>query len=145
MQIKETTIRPVELLILTRTTKKAQRIFHFLFWYINTFFQALKLVIFLPFLKHKTTIQRKLSDVIKLYKFKLKHDLVRPQAAKFKLLVVLSTTTTMNVGNRWHSTSGPNINAMRDFWDKTCSTVCPWWRVECVSFSNSKLLGSKMS
>ena len=81
---------------------------------MKTFFQALKLVIFLPFLKHKTTIQRKLSDVIKLYKFKLKHDLVRPQVAKFKLLVVLSTTT-MNVGNRWHSTAGPNINVMRDF------------------------------
>ena len=80
---------------------------------MKTFFQAVKLVIFLPFLKHKTTIQRKLSDVIKLYKFKLKHDFVRPQAAKFRLLVVLSTTT-MNVGKRWHSTAGPKINVMRD-------------------------------
>ena len=80
---------------------------------MKTFFQAVKLVIFLPFLKHKTTIQRKLSDVIKLYKFKLKHDFVRPQAAKFKLLVVLSTTT-INVGNIWHSIAGPKINVMRD-------------------------------
>ena len=83
---------------------------------MKTFFQALNLVIFLPFLKHQTAIQRKLSDVIKLYQFKLKHDLVRPQAAKFKLLVVLSTTTTtMNVGKRWHSTAGPKISVMRDF------------------------------
>ena len=85
---------------------------------MKTFFQALKLVIFLSFLKHQTTIQRKLSDVIKPYQFKLKHDLVRPQAAKFKLLVVLlttTTTTTMNVGNRWHSTAGPKISVMRDF------------------------------
>ena len=92
---------------------------------MKTFFQALNLVIFLPFLKHQTTIQRKLSDVIKLYKFKLKHDFVRPQAAKFKLLVVLLTTTTMNVGNRWHSTTGPKINVTRDFSAKTCSAVCP--------------------
>ena len=81
--------------------------------YENLFFQALKQVIFFPFLKHKTTIERKLSDVIKLYQIKLKHDLVRPQAAKFRLLVVLSTTT-MNVGKRWHSTAGPKINVMRD-------------------------------
>ena len=79
---------------------------------------------FFPFLKHKTTIQRKLSDVTKLYKMKLKHDLVRPQEAKFRVLVVLSTTT-MNVGNRWHSTAGPKINVMRDFLAKTCSAVCP--------------------
>ena len=81
---------------------------------MKTFFQALKRVIFLPFLKHKTTIQHRWSDVTKLYQFKLKHDLVRPQAAKFRLLVVLSTTA-MNVRNRWHSTAGPKIDVMRDF------------------------------
>ena len=81
---------------------------------MKTLFQALKLVIFLPFLKHETTIQRRLSDITKLYEFKLKHDRVRPQAAKFRLLVVLSTTA-MNVRNTWHSTAGPKINVMRDF------------------------------
>ena len=49
------------------------------------------------------------------YHSNTKHDLVRSQAAKFKLLVVLLTTTTMNVGNRWHSTAGPKISVMRDF------------------------------
>ena len=81
---------------------------------MKTFLQALKRVIFLPFLKHNTTIQHRLSDVTKLYQYKLKHDLVRPQAAKFRLLVVLSTTA-MNVRNRWHSTAGPKIDVMRDF------------------------------
>ena len=80
---------------------------------MKIFFQALTQVITFPFLKHKTTIQRKLSDVTKLYQFKLKHDLVRPQAAKFRLLVVLSTK--MKVWNRWHSTAGPKINVIRDF------------------------------
>ena len=79
---------------------------------MKTFFQALNLVIFLPFLKHQTTIQTR-------------NTIVRSQAAKFKLLEVLLTTTTMNVGNRWHSTAGPKINVMRDFSAKTCSAVCP--------------------
>ena len=79
---------------------------------METFFQVLKQVIFFPFLKHKTTIQRKWSDLTKLYQFKLKHNLVRPQAAKFRPLVVLSTTA-INVET--HRTAGPKINLMRDF------------------------------
>ena len=78
------------------------------------FFICFMIAIFFPFLKHETTIQRKLSDVTKLYQFRLKHDLVRLQAAKFILLVVLSITA-MNVVNRWHSAAGPKINVMRDF------------------------------
>ena len=141
MLIKETTIRLVELLIIfTRTTKTSQRIFHSSILIYENIFSGIKLVIFLRFLKHKTTIQRKLSDVMSSC-VNLSWNTI---SFVFRLLVVLSITT-MNVGNRWHSTAGPKINVMNDFWAKTCSAVCPWQRVECVSFSNSKLLDLKTS
>ena len=34
---------------------------------------------------------------------------------------------------------------MRDFCTRTCSVICSWQLVECVSSSSSKLLGSKMN
>ena len=49
MQIKETAIQPVELLILTRTTQMSQRIFHFLFWYMKTFFSDTKIYVYVTF------------------------------------------------------------------------------------------------